>query len=553
VPRIAFYLDGEPIHAENCADGCTVDVGRSSAEGVEVRHFPDRTEVRIGHPSISAHHASVTVRDARVFIRDHGSRNGTLVPVSAAEVEVSSKAMLGPNLSIVVHDVASDWPIWSRGATDAELVAYLTARLAPMGYRVDRVDAGSPDASIAYAIAGSSRRLLFRSTGTSDVLLEAWCRQVISLFNAARSEPEKSPSQELPAASSARLDAERLARTVARYRCLVMIRGPEGVGKTHLAELIHQWSPRAAGLLGVIHCSSLRGGAADKELLGWEQGVHGAGDLGRAGLFEAMSGGTLVLDEVADLSAEVQPLLLRILQDRRVRRIGGSVERSVDVRVIATSRQPLRELIEAGTFRADLGDLLRGVVVQLPALSTKDAEAFARRFLVDLANEHAQSVSSQEADELVALAAKSTWRGGLRELRATIERYLIASPRSTSLEEIRGGWRGSISDAPVVAPSGSKAKVAAKLALPLSGVSELLDALMLLGAAKSNDFTKIGDVARWAGISTETVRKKFIRIQFKGTDLRDPKRVDAAIESTGVLLRQAGLEPSWLQKFLART
>jgi transcriptional regulator with GAF, ATPase, and Fis domain len=153
----------------------------------------------------------------------------------------------------------------------------------------------------------------------------------------------------------------------------VLITGATGTGKELVARTIHEKSGRTGQFVGV-NCSTLPETLVEAELFGHERGSFTGADERRAGLFEVASGGTLLLDEIDALSLSAQAKLLRVLQERSVRRVGGRVRIAIDVRVIAASNSDLAKALAAGTFRADLYYRLRVLPLQLPELCKRDGD-----------------------------------------------------------------------------------------------------------------------------------------------------------------------------------
>jgi len=205
----------------------------------------------------------------------------------------------------------------------------------------------------------------------------------------------------------------------ARGNATVLVRGETGTGKELVAEALHELSPRRAGPLVVVDCGALSAELAEAELFGHERGAFTGADAARAGAFEQADGGTIFLDEIGELPLALQPILLRALENRTVKRVGaGGRTRSVDVRVVAASHRDLRALVNDKRFRADLYYRLAVVHVKVPALRERagDIELLARAFW--------QSFRPGVAppDGLLAHLDAQSWPGNVRELRNAVER-----------------------------------------------------------------------------------------------------------------------------------
>ncbi|HEY3807752.1 MAG TPA: sigma-54 dependent transcriptional regulator [Kofleriaceae bacterium] len=213
--------------------------------------------------------------------------------------------------------------------------------------------------------------------------------------------------------SSAAIDAvrERIAK-VAPRDAAVLVTGESGTGKELVARAIHAASPRAAGPLVVVNCAAIPPALVESELFGHVRGAFTDARGDRAGLFATAHGGTLFLDEIGELPLETQPKLLRALQERIVRPVGGSSELAVDVRVVAATNRDLDAMVARGTFREDLYYRVHVLHVALPPLRERgdDVLELARHFA------HGTPIA---ADAAVALLAHS-WPGNVRELESAL-------------------------------------------------------------------------------------------------------------------------------------
>ncbi len=225
-----------------------------------------------------------------------------------------------------------------------------------------------------------------------------------------------------------------LARRVAQVDITVLIAGESGVGKERIARFIHNESPRAAGPFIAVNCGSISESLLESELFGHARGAFTGATSDRPGLFEAANGGTLLLDEIGEVSPAMQVTLLRVLQEREIRRVGENKNRSVDVRILAASNRDLAQEIEEGTFRQDLYYRLKVVEVHVPALRDRrdDILPLARLLLADAAERMAREVSGLDprvADQLL----RYTWPGNVRELENVMERA-VALARGSRVE-----------------------------------------------------------------------------------------------------------------------
>jgi len=217
-----------------------------------------------------------------------------------------------------------------------------------------------------------------------------------------------------------------LARSVAPADSTVLLTGETGTGKELIARVIHHWSPRADQAFVAVNCAALAETLLESELFGHEKGAFTGAIAQRRGRFELAHGGTLFLDEVGEMSPTLQAKLLRVLQERRLERVGGTKTVTVDVRVIAATNRDLQQMVSAKAFRDDLYYRLSVFPIHLPSLRERPAD------LLPLA-EHTLHQASRRlgkritgfADEANALLQGYGWPGNIRELQNVIERAAI--------------------------------------------------------------------------------------------------------------------------------
>jgi sigma-54 dependent transcriptional regulator, acetoin dehydrogenase operon transcriptional activator AcoR len=220
-----------------------------------------------------------------------------------------------------------------------------------------------------------------------------------------------------------------LARTAARNALPVLILGESGTGKELFAQSIHSASDRAQSPFVALNCGSIPQSLVEAELFGYEAGSFTGGRKeGNRGRIEDAHGGTLFLDEVSELSPPGQTALLRVLQEREVRRVGSSTPKAVDVRIIAASNKDLGEEIRAGRFRQDLYYRLNVLSIELPALRSRkeDVPRLAEHYLELVQLEIGRRGLTFAHESLAALAAHD-WPGNVRELKNVVERSAVAA------------------------------------------------------------------------------------------------------------------------------
>ena len=217
----------------------------------------------------------------------------------------------------------------------------------------------------------------------------------------------------------------------------VLILGENGVGKEILARAVHNLSARKAGPFLAFNCAALTESLAETELFGHEKGAFTGALRARAGLLESASGGTVLLDEVGELSPSIQTKLLRVLEQRQVLRVGARTALEVDVRFVAATNRDLERESESGGFRADLYYRLNGISFTVPPLRerTEEIEPLARLFLARAGAENHRKSSLELAPETLELLRAYSWPGNVRELRNVIERGDVLADGNRLLPE----------------------------------------------------------------------------------------------------------------------
>ena len=212
---------------------------------------------------------------------------------------------------------------------------------------------------------------------------------------------------------------------VAPSSATLLIYGESGTGKEIAAKAVHFNSPRAAGPFLAINCAAIPEGLIESELFGHEKGAFTGASEKRRGLFEQAAGGTLFLDEIGEMPIALQPKLLRVLQERELRRVGGGEAIKVDVRIIAATHQPLDRLAATGKFRQDLYYRLNVVSVELPPLRLRqgDIPRLALHFLKKYGGKRNFAFAPEAMKKLLGYS----WPGNVRQLEAAIERATLLS------------------------------------------------------------------------------------------------------------------------------
>jgi two-component system response regulator PilR (NtrC family) len=286
-----------------------------------------------------------------------------------------------------------------------------------------------------------------------------------------------------------------LVRTVAPTASTVLLSGESGTGKELVAKAIHALSPRKDGPFISVNCGALTETLLESELFGHMKGAFTDAYQSRRGLFEAANRGTLMLDEIGETSPSMQVKLLRALQERKVRRVGGTDEVNVDVRVIAATNQPLEELVQVGRFREDLFYRINVIPIRIPPLRERreDVPLLAEHFLKRVSQEMGKQVQRISADAMTRLTHHS-WPGNVRELENVIERAaIVATGRVITTADLPESFRTG-------RPVEAEPTVEIKIGTPLDEVKKtmLRETLKYTGGHKTR-------AARLLGIDRKTL------------------------------------------------
>jgi NtrC-family two-component system response regulator AlgB len=279
----------------------------------------------------------------------------------------------------------------------------------------------------------------------------------------------------------------------AAAKAIILLLGENGTGKSALARHVHQVSPLASGPFVTVSCPSLSRELLESELFGHAKGAFTGALKDTWGKVEAARGGTLFLDEIGELPSELQPKLLRLLQEKTYERVGETKTRTADVRVVAATNRDLAAAVKAGTFREDLFYRLNVISVTVPPLRTrpKDLVRHARDFL-KFFSEEAGGPPKDFSDEAWAALRRHPWRGNLRELRNVIERSAI----------LARGNRVELHDLPAELSAPSEGDVALGALVTLEAIEQ---AHLRLVTARTST---LEEAARVLGIDAATIYRK---------------------------------------------
>ncbi len=258
--------------------------------------------------------------------------------------------------------------------------------------------------------AGEQNRLVIEHTVMSERLAEIF------------------PASEIIGESQAIKDVKRMISLVAPKEATVLVTGPSGTGKELVARAIHALSPRSEKKLVAINCAAFPENLLESELFGYEKGAFTGADRAKQGRFELADGGTLFLDEIGEMPVTMQVKLLRVLEDRKIERLGSVKEIPLDIRIIAATNRDLDQLVEQQKFREDLYYRLNVIRIHLPPLKerTGDILLLAEQFIGKYARKVGKEIKGIDPDG-AELLVTYPWPGNVRELENIIERAVVLS------------------------------------------------------------------------------------------------------------------------------
>lgn len=453
--------------------------------------------LRLHDPSVSRRHAKLLIADGAVFVLDLESQNGTFVdgepvvgsrPLASGEViEISESAIVfhdktaraitprgvpmgafrarareelaraevtGRSLTVLLLHVEHERPVEELLAQVSRVLEPLELAAAEGPHRIavllpelsqEEAMARAHTLGAVVTAAGARCKVGFArapADGCDADTLIGSARAAASIATVgtvllAREAMRIVPLGEVSAvvADAAMLRVYALAERLAQSDLPVLVHGETGTGKELLAAAIHYFSAARRGKrLVSLNCAALSETLVESELFGHERGAFTGATTSKVGLLEAASGGTVFLDEVAELTASTQAKLLRALDAKRILRLGDTVERAIDVRIVAATHRDLAAEVAQSRFRSDLYFRLSGATLVLPPLRDRPRELalLARRFLEAACQRAGRRPMSMSDDAIRALAAYP-WPGNVRELRHVLD-YVVAAYDDTLLE-----------------------------------------------------------------------------------------------------------------------
>ncbi len=260
----------------------------------------------------------------------------------------------------------------------------------------------------------------------------------VSLVKETRILKKKVYGQPMVGESPAILHIKEMIDKVAPTDARVLITGANGTGKELVARNLHQKSNRSAMPYVEVNCAAIPSELIESELFGHEKGSFTSAIKQHKGKFEQADGGTLFLDEIGDMSLAAQAKVLRVLQEKKLSRVGSDKDIVVDVRVVAATNKNLKEEIAKGTFREDLYHRLSVIVIKVPTLDQRkeDIPLLVDHFMGQICQETGMQPRNIEPEAMKLLVEK-TWTGNIRELRNVVERLLILSGASITANDVK--------------------------------------------------------------------------------------------------------------------
>jgi len=302
---------------------------------------------------------------------------------------------------------------------------------------------------------------------------------------------------------------KKMILKVARSNSTVLIRGESGTGKELIARAVHNQSPRSEEMFQAVNCAAINENLLESELFGHEKGSFTGAHAEKKGLFEIADRGTLFLDEIAELDVGIQAKLLRALQERKIRRVGGTHEISVDVRVIAATNRDLRAMVADGRFRDDLYYRINVLSIDVPPLRERreDIPVLIEYFLRKHTNNSSRPVSGL-TPETKKLMNEYSWPGNVRQLESAIERAILLSEGDLiTLEDLPSEVRQEVGPA-----------VDGAFKLPAEGINfEDVERNLITQAMEQTDYN-ITKAAKLLGLTFRTLQYRLEKFGIKKPD-----------------------------------
>ena len=563
VALVVYFRQGATVHPLPAAGAVVVGRGKPA-------------DLMLDDPSLSRQHARFTHEGGKVWVEDLGSTNGTRINgkrVSRGRVKAGDAVWLG-SVAVSLH-AATSAEAELQGLLSYERFAELleeevtraqtfgrpvgvvllraegraTPRLDQWCPRVraalrpvDRLALYSPTMLLVCLVESGSERteelarhLVQAPSRKRPAMVAGWSvypehassaeELVATVLAAARVASRRapvagaptlavpSPSPERPIVGSPGMrEVFRLATQLAASPYPVLIQGETGVGKEIVARAVHEASPRKDRPLRSINCAAIPAALLESALFGHERGAFTGADQRTTGLFEEADGGSLLLDEIGELSPAAQAALLRVLDTKRFCRVGSAREIEVDVRLLAATNRDLEAMVQQGAFRADLLYRLNTVVIEVPPLRERIEEivALAEHFVRRACKAARRAPLSLDRAAVEALLSHD-WPGNVRELRNALERAVVlAVDKVITVEDLPD----RVQTAARRAGAGDGAPVA-----DIRGTLEQVEARLLVEALEANGWNQ-SRTAEAMGMPRRTLVYKLRRYGIRKKDAR---------------------------------
>lgn len=432
----------------------TVTVGRG-----------DDAELRLDDRAASRKHVKLTVESGSVRLQDLGSANGTTVRgrklAANEEVELSEgdAIELGTSLGVLQVDELSvnsrPWNLHTHqrfldlaAQTKPPYAVLRMQVIAPPGVAQEVLSAELSPHDLVASFGPGQFEILApgRSPDSARQLMEKLSSKLVGrgarvragvatapqdgtdpdLLVAACARPASAPAPGFVVRDDAMAALYRLVDRIAPSGISVLLLGETGVGKEVLAQELHRRSKRASGPFLRLNCAALTESLLESELFGHEKGSFTGAIKQKEGLLESAQGGTVFLDEVGEMPPSIQAKLLRVLEERKVMRVGSTTPLPIDVRFLFATNRDLEAEVARGAFRSDLYFRVNGVTLVIPPLRERatEIEPLARQFLAEAAKRETRAVPELTADAIATLQAWP-WPGNIRELKNVIDRAIL--------------------------------------------------------------------------------------------------------------------------------
>ncbi|MBI2471928.1 MAG: sigma-54-dependent Fis family transcriptional regulator, partial [Planctomycetes bacterium] len=311
-----------------------------------------------------------------------------------------------------------------------------------------------------------------------------------------------------------------LVACVAPTNFTVVIYGETGSGKELIAQSIHNRSPRSDKPFVVVDCGSIPETLIESELFGFEKGAFTGADQKKAGQFEIASGGTIFLDEIGNLPKPMQGKLLRVLQERRIRRLGSNKEIDVEVRVVVAGNERLEYLVESGHFRMDLYQRLNEFCIEIPPLrQRKDDIVFLCKRFMDITNKELNKNIRGITKEALEILLTYNWPGNVRELKNVIRRAVllavdIVEPKHLLIKTQEQKQESSPAAGQMASAAGQKADQAIPLDLDMNNGNSLSLRDVVAKCVENTEKKLISEVLKRTG-GNKSQAAKILKIDYK--------------------------------------